>query len=64
MLLASLRLSVLALTLLTWTMGENFYSGFEPETFAQAGVGILVNPQVASCVEKTQNMPQSCHFFN
>jgi len=29
-----------------------FFSGGEPARFAQAGLGILVNPQLASCADE------------
>jgi len=29
-----------------------FYSDVEPAQFAQAGVGILVSPQLANCVDE------------
>jgi len=53
MLLASLRLSVVVLTLFELDDGwKLFYSGVEPAQLAQAEVDILVSPQLASCVDE------------
>jgi len=46
MLLASPRLSVVVLTLQSWSMAGKFYSGVESARFAQAGVGVARSWQV------------------
>ena len=60
MLLASLRLSVVAITLLSWTMDGN--SGVESATFPQAEGGDSCKPQLVIVLMNGSYQEEGCTF--